>query len=144
MARRKAEAGLDATGGAEGFDLLIVEDTRADEEADAFSVVEREHAAAAGNYVEGELGVLPIFELAFAHVEGLAIDFSELDIGVAGDELATGIAHGGAAVAAAAGLMEHQRAVLLAQDADEVDGEIGGLDLDGESGHGFQWLVISD
>jgi hypothetical protein len=31
--------------------------------------------------------------------------------------------------------MKHQRPVLLAQDADEVDGQIGGLDLFGWTWH---------
>jgi hypothetical protein len=75
--------------------------------------------------------VLPIFELAAAHIERFAIDFAELHVGVADHEFAPGVAHGGAAVAAAARLVEHQWPVLLAKNADKVDGEIGGFDLFG-------------
>jgi hypothetical protein len=116
-------------GGAELVDFFVCEDAGADEKADAFGVFEREHAAAAGDYVEDELGVLPVFELAFAHEEGHTVDLAELDIGVAGEEFGAGVAHGRAAVAAAAGLVEHEFAVLGAELADEVDGGFGGENL---------------
>ncbi len=77
--------------------------------------------------------MLPVFELAAAHVERLAVHLAKLHIGVADHEFAARIAHRGAAVAAAPRLVKHQRPVLLAQDADEVNGEIGGYDLSGGS-----------
>jgi hypothetical protein len=125
----------DPAGGAEGRDLIIGEDAGADEEADAFGVVEGELATAAGDYVERELGMLPVFELALAHVERLAVNFAQLHVRVADEKLAARIAHGGAAVAAASGLVEHEGAVLFAQYADEMNGEISGEDLFGCLGH---------
>ena len=62
--------GSDPAGGAEGGDFFVGKDAAADEEAEAFGVFEGEHAAAAGDYVEDELGVLPVFELGLADVEG--------------------------------------------------------------------------
>ena len=126
---------LDAAGGAEFADLLIVEDSGADEETEAFGVVEGEHAAAAWDNIECELGVLPVFELAAAHIEGFAIDFAELDVGVPDEELAPWITHGGATVAAASGLMKHKQSMFFAEDTDEVNCEIGGENLGGKLGH---------
>jgi hypothetical protein len=127
--------GLNAAGGAQVLDLRVVEDAGANEEAETFGAFEREHSTAAGNDIERELGVLPILELAAAHIEGLAVDFAELNVGVADEEFTARIAHGGAAITAAARLVKHERTILLAQDTDEVNGEIGCEDLFGEIRH---------
>ncbi len=80
-------------------------------EADAFGAFEGEHAAAAGDDVEGELGVLPVLELRAGDVEGCFAEGAEEDVALAGEEVAEREAHGGGAVAAAAGLMEHEGSV---------------------------------
>jgi hypothetical protein len=125
----------DTTRFAKGVDFGVGEDFRADEEALACGAFKGEHSAAAGDHVEGELGVLPIFELRAGHVEGLVVDGAELDVGVSDHELVAGIAHGGAAVATAAGLVEEEVAVLGAESAHKGDGGGSGEDLEGENGH---------
>lgn len=126
---------LDPARNAEFIDLRICEDAGPDQEAHPLGIVERELPAAARHYVEEKLGVFPVLELAAAHVKRLAVDLSELHIGVADHEFPARVAHRGAAVAAAPRLMEHQQPVLFAQDADEVDGEVCGFDLFGWIGH---------
>jgi hypothetical protein len=62
--------------------------------------------------------VLPDLELRPADVDRRAIHVAEVHVALADLELALRIAHGRAAVAAAAGLMEEQRAVLRHQLAE--------------------------
>jgi hypothetical protein len=80
-----------------------------------------------------KLRVFPIFKLAAAHVERLAVHLAQLHIRVACNELAARIAHRGTAVAAAPRLVEHQRPMLLAQNPYQVDCQIGRNTCSGNS-----------
>ena len=110
-------------------DFGVAEDAGTGEEADALGAFEGEHAAAAGDDVEDDLGVLPVLELGAIHVEGGGVEGTEEDVLVADHEVAARVAHGGAAVATAAGLMEHEVAVLGLEFVDEVEGGFGSDDL---------------
>lgn len=137
----EAESGrLDSASGAELADFVVGKDTRPDEEAETFWAVKGEHTAATWHDVDCELRVLPILELAFAHVEGFTIDFAELNVGVADDEFAPWKAHGRASVATSTGLVEHERPMFFAEHANEMDGKVGGEDLLGKFGHSFRSL----
>ena len=57
-------------------------------------------------------------------------------VGVAGDEVALGVAHGGAAVAAAPRLVEDERPVPLPQPGHEGEGALGGHDAGRRGRHG--------
>src|SRR5208282_1555386 len=74
-----------------------------------------EAGAAPGHDVDDELGVAPIFELRRPDVEGTAGDLAEPHVLAADPELAGRVAHRRRAVAAAARLMEHQRAMLASE-----------------------------
>jgi len=92
--------------------LALAEDAGAGEKADAFRAFERKHAAAPGNDVNDELCMLPIFVLRLGDVKRAAADFAKQHVGIADDQLTERVAHRRAAVAAAAGLMEHKWAVF--------------------------------
>ena len=62
-------------------------------------------------------------------VERAAADLAEKHVAGADGEFARQVAVGRAVVAAAAGLVEHQRAVLLLQMLDQVQGCLGGNDF---------------
>src|SRR5579859_5248214 len=98
MIRRQT---LDAPRVAKYANLVVIENPRPNEEAQSLRSVQRKHAATARHHIESEMGVLPIFKLTAAHIERFAVDLAKLDIGVANHELATWIAHRGAAIAAA-------------------------------------------
>src|SRR5690606_20525361 len=95
------------------------EDARAGEEAHALGNLEREAGAAARHDVDDELGMLPILELVARHVEGMAGDLAHQHVGLADPEVAGREAHRRAAVAAAAGLMEHERAMPVLEYGDQ-------------------------
>ncbi len=104
--------------------LGIIEDTGADEEPETFRSIERKHAATTRDHVENQLRVLPILKLAAAHVKWLAVHLAQLHIRIANQELATRIAHRGAAIAAAPRLVEHQRPMLFTKDPGQMDCQV--------------------
>lgn len=84
--------------------------------------------------------MLPVLELRRAHAEGHAADFAEVNVGAAEYEFIARVAHRGAAVAAAAGLMEEQGAVLAGELGDPFKRFRGGADA---GDHGFSSCVGS-
>ena len=102
------------------------EDAAAGQEPDAFGCFHRKSGAAPGHDVEREVGVLPQLVLIATHVEARAVDLADLDVARAELELALDIAHRRAAIAAAARLMKHQRAVLRTQARDPFERGRGG------------------
>lgn len=84
--------------------------------------------------------MLPVLELRRAHAEGHAADFAEEHVGAAEYEFVARIAHRGAAVAAAAGLMEEQGAVFGGEPGDPFERRGGGADA---GDHGFSSCVGS-
>ncbi len=75
-----------------------------------------------------QLGVAPIFELRRTDIEAAVFDLTEKDVLGSDAELACRVAHRRRAVAAAARLVEHQRAVHLAQAADDGRRRLRNLD----------------
>src|SRR5579862_8094910 len=75
--------------------------------------------------------MLPVFKLRFAYVERRTANLTELHIAVAHQEFTARKAHRRAAVAAAAGLMEHQFAVLRLQLFDKCQSRVAGQNLAG-------------
>ncbi|GAB0103892.1 hypothetical protein JMUB6875_28660 [Nocardia sp. JMUB6875] len=63
------------------------------------------------------------------------IQYAEQDVAVADDEFACGITHRGGPVAAAAGLVEHEGAVRIAEATEEIHRRRGGAY---PAGHGHQ------
>jgi hypothetical protein len=72
--------------------------------------------------------VAPIRELVLADVERAAADLAETDAARADVIAVQGIAQRRRAFAAAAGLVEQQRAVFFAQAFDPAQGFLGGAD----------------
>jgi transposase len=95
----------------------------ADHEADAPRGLQREAATTALHDVDRQMGVLPVLELRLRHphryVRGEALDAEvcEVYVGVPGDQLAEWETHRRGPVAAAAGLVEHQRPVFRGEAA---------------------------
>src|SRR5947209_6615543 len=78
--------------------------------------------------------MFPVLELAGTHKEVAAVNATQPHIIAAHPKLAFLKAHGRGAIAAAATLVKHERAVLLAQ---QVDGGFGGLGSEDAGGrHG--------
>jgi hypothetical protein len=95
----------------------------------ALRTFEREGAAVTVDHVDDQLGVLPVFVLRLADVEGAATNLAEEDVASADGDLSRQVAVGGAVVAAAAGLVEHQRTVFLLEELDEFERRFGGNDF---------------
>ena len=91
------------------------------------AVVQGEHAAPAGDHIDDQLGMAPGRKLGRADVDRRAADLAEFHVPVAEDEVALRITHGRGAVAAAAGLVEQDRAVLGGQFADQGQGGGSGV-----------------
>ncbi len=126
----------------DGRPFGVAVEPRAGEEPQPRGPLQREHAAVAGHGIDDQVRVFPVGELGFAHVEGRARDLAEQHVGIAEHEFAAGEAHGRAAVAAAAGLVEHERAVLCLQPLDEGDGLGRGRDTGcGSGGRGRRHAV---
>src|SRR5437867_4297456 len=98
------------------------------EEAQALGALEREHATASDDDVDGEMRMLPVFELRRAHVERRAADIAQLDVGSANEELSHGIAHRARPIATPARLMKHERSVLGLQACDQFERCRRGID----------------
>lgn len=123
------------------FGLLIrLIQPRAGQEADALRRFDREAGSSPRHDVDDEVGVLPVLELRRAHAEGHAADFAEVHVGAAEYEFIARVAHRGAAVAAAAGLMEEQGAVFGGEPGDPFKRFRGGADA---GDHGFSSCVGS-
>src|SRR6202790_2490181 len=84
---------------------------RADDEPHVEGRLEREAAAPPGYDIHGPAGVRPEFELRAIHPELAAGDLADSLVHAPQLEFADLEAHGGAAVAASARLMEHDGAV---------------------------------
>src|ERR1700704_3957888 len=82
--------------------------TAARQEPHPFGRLEGKAAATAGNNIDDELGMLPIFELRGANVERNIADRAEPYVAATGPKLTRRIAHGGRTVTTAAGLMKHK------------------------------------
>src|SRR5947209_12961375 len=97
--------------------LGLREDPSAGQEPLTFGRFQAEPAAAAGDHVDDELGVLPRLKLRprdpYRHPVGSDVEHAEQHVAVTDDEVAIGVAHRRRPVTAATGLMNHQRAVLL-------------------------------
>src|SRR5699024_2753103 len=92
---------------------------------------EAEPASAPVDQDDREMGVAPVGELLAAHPEVQRgrtaarqrhLDVAHPHVRVPGEEVPLGEAHGGGAVAAAAGLVEHQRSVAVDQALDLHEG----------------------
>src|SRR5699024_1565443 len=92
---------------------------------------EAEPASAPVDQVDREMGVAPVGELLAAHPEVQRgrtaarqrhLDVAHPHVRVPGEEVHLGEAHGGGGVAAAAGLVEHQRSVAVDQALDLHEG----------------------
>ena len=97
--------------------------------------------------VDGEVGVLPVLVLRHRHPERRSgargpstTRSAEVHVGLARHELTGREAHGRAAVAAAAGLVEHQRTVDPGEAAEQVRRLTGEVDPAG----GSRWLAGCD
>lgn len=122
-----------------GFFVRLIK-PRAGQEADALRRFDREAGSSPRHDVDDEVGVLPVLELRRAHAEGHAADFAEVNVGAAEYEFIARVAHRGAAVAAAAGLMEEQGAVFGGELGDPFERFRGGADA---GDHGFSSCVGS-
>jgi hypothetical protein len=65
-----------------------------DEKSYAEGYFEGEAASAAGSCVEGQLCMLPVSELVFAHIEGAVVDETQENVAVTCPELILLEAHG--------------------------------------------------
>jgi AraC-like DNA-binding protein len=103
-ARQRAHQAVTPSPGAQQSDqlevaqLLVGEQSRPDQEPHALGCFDGESAAAAGHDVDGEMRVLPVRILADGHPErdGFVqpdVQIREVDIGLAGDEVALQEAH---------------------------------------------------
>ena len=90
------------------------------DEVDAVETFERERVGGSGQYVEPERRTLPALVLVGVDVEGRPGDLAEQKVVRSDEQLALVQAQGRAALAAAAGLEEHQRAVPLTQAAQSL------------------------
>lgn len=104
--------------------LVVGEHPAADEEAQAARALDREARAAPRHHVDGEVRVLPVLELRRPDEEGRAGHDAEQHVALADAELAARVAHGGAPVAAAARLVEHQRPVLAREVGEQGSGGV--------------------
>src|SRR5690606_1592853 len=102
--------------------LLIGEQSRADDEMPAGPLFQRELAAVACDCVQRQVSVFPILELELSHVERYAMHLAQLDIGCADQELPSLQAHRRAALATSARLMEHEIAVSGSELVDQSRG----------------------
>src|SRR5579863_1940513 len=100
--------------------FCVAVEPRAGEKTNPFRTFEREHAAAPGHDVDDQVGMHPVLELSSAHVEGLAADLPEQHIRLADLQFAPRKAHRRAAVAAAPGLMKHERPMAALQLVDQL------------------------
>src|SRR5437762_2249987 len=89
--------------------LIVGEQARTKQEALSGAVIEREHAADAGDDIHDQLGVSPVAVLLKPDIERCTAKAAEVDVGFANVEFPGRIAHWRAAVAAAARLEEHDR-----------------------------------
>ena len=95
--------------------LRIREHVAARQKTQTLGRLEGKAAATAGNNIDDELGMLPIFELRGANVERNIADRAEPHVATTGPKLTRRIAHGGRPVTTAAGLMKHEWAVPALQ-----------------------------
>ena len=95
------------------------------QEAHAFRGLQRETAAASLDHINDQVGVLPIFELGDADIEGAIGYLAQIDIAVADLEFMDGITHGRATVAATARLMKEQGPVRRLEPVDQADRVLG-------------------
>ena len=81
-------------------------------------------------------GTASMMSWVCSRVERAAFQVAQQHVGAAHHEFAQRVAHGRAAIAAAAGLVKHQRAVLGPQRGDQVAGRVGGDHARRGFGHG--------
>lgn len=110
---------------AQGRDLFVGKDARAGDKADPFRALKGKAGAAAGNHVDDQLAVGEEFVLLRPHPDRTTADVTKADIDPADLELTCRIAHRRAAIAAAARLMEHQRAMKPLQSLNDRSGRFG-------------------
>ena len=102
--------------------FFVSENAGFGDEAQSERDLERKTGAAAGDDIYREFSVLPELELVLRHVEITSRDLAQPDIGGPDDELAIRITHRRRPVAAPAGLVEHQFAVVGAELVDDLSG----------------------
>jgi hypothetical protein len=86
------------------------EETGSDDEADPFGRFQREAVAAAGDDVDRQLAVRPVFELRGSDVERTSVDDPEQNLPRSDPKVALSKAHRRASLAASAGKMKDHRA----------------------------------
>src|SRR5665647_882578 len=94
------------------FPLFIAVEPGTDDKTQPSGPLQRKLAARAGYGIERQMRVFPVLELAQAHVKRYSANPTQFDVCAAQIELSIRIAHRCAAIAAAAGLMKHEFAVL--------------------------------
>ena len=87
---------------------------------------EREGAAVAFDHIDDQLGVFPVFVLSLADIERATTDVSEINIAGPDSDFTRQVTVGSAIIATATGLVEHQRAVLLLEEFNQVQCRLGG------------------
>src|SRR6476646_8008157 len=108
---------------------------RARKKAQTFGAVERKHPTSTRHHVDDQLSVFPVLELRPAYVERCATDITQQSVIVTDDEIPLRITHRCTAVAASAGLVKHQIAVLLAQGGDQCSCGVSRGDAQDLLGH---------
>lgn len=112
----------------EGLDFLGSEYPRTGEEAHPAGCLERKTSAASFNYIEGQVSVLPGFELPASDVELAPFDLSEEDVALTDPKLSDLVTHRRASIAATSRLVEDQRSMLLDKFTHEVAGLLCDID----------------
>jgi hypothetical protein len=109
--------------------LSVGEGATAAQEPHSFGCLEAEPAASSRHDVDNQLGVFPRLELRardpYRHAVVADVEDREQDVAVPDDELTVGVTHRRGPVAAAAGLVEHQRPVARLQLPQQLGGRLG-------------------
>src|SRR5271169_891530 len=100
--------------------LFVREHPRPDQKPHTLTVLQRKHAPTPRNHIKNQLRVLPILELAPAHIKRSPTQRGHQHIAIADEKLPPRITHRGAAVATASRLMKHQLPMLLLEPAHQL------------------------
>jgi hypothetical protein len=105
--------------------FIIGEQPRSGHESQTERDLQRETGTATFRDIDGQVGVLPVFELIRGHVEGTPVNFSQLYVPGSNHEITLGKAHGGGTVTAPPTLVKHQFPMLFAQAIDNLRSLVG-------------------
>ena len=117
--------------------FLLGVEARAGEKAHPERTLEGEHATAPAHHDDDQMLVLPVLELGGADVKRLPADLAEVNVLLADQELAALKTHRGAAIAAAARLVEEEGAMSRRELANELERARRGAHPGGRL-HGFR------